>query len=215
MCQTNRKSLPEARSLLDRGHAPFSRYAEGIRAIKMAVDINSGVEFNKIIGFTSSIPEEGKSTTSTAFAILAAQANERVLLVDCDLRNPSLTGTCSRGDDWTSRGDLRKCFPGRRDLQGSGDQPGLFTGSLESPLANSSELLASDAMKNLFEELREQFDYVVVDLSPLVPIVDVRSALSFVDAYVLIIEWGRQALIRFNARFIQRKPYPIRSLVLC
>jgi Mrp family chromosome partitioning ATPase len=65
---------------------------------------------------------------------------------------------------------------------------------LKSPLANSSEFLASEAMKKLFESLREQFDYIVVDLSPLMPIVDVRSALSFVDAYVLIIEWGMTSI---------------------
>jgi succinoglycan biosynthesis transport protein ExoP len=61
-------------------------------------------------------------------------------------------------------------------------------------LANSSELLASDDMKQLFERLRDRFDYIIVDLSPLVPIVDVRSALSFVDAYVLMIEWGTTAI---------------------
>jgi Mrp family chromosome partitioning ATPase len=49
-------------------------------------------------------------------------------------------------------------------------------------------------MKKLFERLRDHFDYIVVDLSPLVPIVDVRSALSFVDAYVLIIEWGMTSI---------------------
>jgi succinoglycan biosynthesis transport protein ExoP len=65
---------------------------------------------------------------------------------------------------------------------------------LTSSLANSSELLASDDMKKFFERLRDHFDYIIVDLSPLVPIVDVRSALSFVDAYVLMIEWGTTAI---------------------
>jgi succinoglycan biosynthesis transport protein ExoP len=49
-------------------------------------------------------------------------------------------------------------------------------------------------MKKLFDRLRDHFDYIIVDLSPLVPIIDVRSALSFVDAYVLIIEWGTTAI---------------------
>ena len=71
--------------------APFSRYAEEVRSIKLAIDANRVVKPNRIVGFTSSIPEEGKSTTSTAFALLAAQANARVILIDCDLRNPSLT----------------------------------------------------------------------------------------------------------------------------
>jgi succinoglycan biosynthesis transport protein ExoP len=171
--------------------APFSRYAEEVRSIKLAIDVNRGVETNKIVGFTSSIPEEGKSTTSTAVALLAAQANARVILIDCDLRNPSL----SRHLAPRATIGLLEVLSGNASLDDAICRDpvtnlAFMPAVLKSPLANSSEFLASDAMKNLFEQLREQFDYIVVDLSPLVPIVDVRSALSFVDAYVLIIEWG-------------------------
>jgi succinoglycan biosynthesis transport protein ExoP len=171
--------------------APFSRYAEEVRSIKLAIDVNRGVETNKIVGFTSSMPEEGKSTTSTAVALLAAQANARVILIDCDLRNPSL----SRHLAPRATIGLLEVLSGNASLDDAICRDpvtnlAFMPAVLKSPLANSSELLASEAMKNLFEQLREQFDYIVVDLSPLVPIVDVRSALSFVDAYVLIIEWG-------------------------
>jgi succinoglycan biosynthesis transport protein ExoP len=175
--------------------APFSRYAEEVRAIKLAIDVNRGVESNKVVGFTSSMPEEGKSTTSMAVALLAAQANARVILIDCDLRNPSLSRhvaplatiglleVLSGNAAW----DDAVC---RDPVTNLAFMPAV----LKSPLANSSELLASDDMKKLFERLRDQFDYIIVDLSPLVPIVDVRSALSFVDGYVLIIEWGTTAI---------------------
>ncbi len=171
--------------------APFSRYAEEVRSIKLAIDVNRGVETNKVVGFTSSMPEEGKSTTSTALALLAAQANARVILIDCDLRNPAL----SRHLAPRATIGLLEVLSGNASLDDAICRDpvtnlAFMPAVLKSPLANSSELLASDAMKNLFEQLREQFDYIVVDLSPLVPIVDVRSALSFVDAYVLIIEWG-------------------------
>ena len=185
--------------MLARGHdlswtvieAPFSRYAEEVRSIKLAIDVNRGVETNKVVGFTSSMPEEGKSTTSTAVALLAAQANTRVILIDCDLRNPAL----SRHLAPRATIGLLEVLSGNASLDDAICRDpvtnlAFMPAVLKSPLANSSELLASDAMKNLFEQLREQFDYIVVDLSPLVPIVDVRSALSFVDAYVLIIEWG-------------------------
>jgi succinoglycan biosynthesis transport protein ExoP len=171
--------------------APFSRYAEEVRSIKLAIDVNRGVETNKVVGFTSSMPEEGKSTTSTAVALLAAQTNARVILIDCDLRNPSL----SRHLAPRATIGLLEVLSGNASLDDAICRDpvtnlAFMPAVLKSPLANSSEFLASDAMKNLFEQLREQFDYIVVDLSPLVPIVDVRSALSFVDAYVLIIEWG-------------------------
>ncbi len=175
--------------------APFSRYAEEVRSIKLAMDVNRGVETNKVVGFTSSMPEEGKSTTSTAVALLAAQANARVILIDCDLRNPSL----SRHLAPRATIGLLEVLSGNASLDDAICRDpvtnlAFMPAVLKSPLANSSELLASEPMKKFFESLRDQFDYIVVDLSPLVPIVDVRSALSFVDAYVLIIEWGMTSI---------------------
>jgi polysaccharide biosynthesis transport protein len=174
--------------------APFSRYAEEARSIKMAIDVNRGVG-NKVVGFTSSMPEEGKSTTSTAVALLAAQANARVILIDGDLRNPSL----SRRLAPRAVIGILEVISGNASLDDAICRDpvtnlAFLPAVLKSPLANSSELLASDAMKSLFERLRDQFDYIIVDLSPLVPIIDVRSALSFVDAYVLIIEWGMTSI---------------------
>jgi polysaccharide biosynthesis transport protein len=161
----------------------------------LAIDVNRGVESNKVVGFTSSMPEEGKSTTAMAVALLAAQANARVILIDCDLRNPSLSrhvapratigllDVLSGNAAW----DDAVC---RDPVTNLAFMPAV----VKTPLANSSEFLASDDMKKFFERLRDHFDYIVVDLSPLVPIVDVRSALSFVDAYVLVIEWGTTAI---------------------
>ena len=71
--------------------APFSRFAESLRVLKVAIDLSELVRSNKVIGFTSSLPNEGKSTLAAAVALLIAQTGARTILVDCDLRNPSLT----------------------------------------------------------------------------------------------------------------------------
>ena len=60
-----------------------------------------------------------------------------------------------------------------------------------SRVAHTSEILASDATKKLFDKLRQSYDYIVVDLSPLAPIVDVRATTHLVDSYIFVIEWGR------------------------
>jgi polysaccharide biosynthesis transport protein len=209
MVRTRKKSRRDQSSSSDdprivaRGHepfwtvldAPFSRYAEEVRAIKLAIDVNRGVESNKVVGFTSSMPEEGKSTTAMAVALLAAEAKARVILIDCDLRNPSL----SRHVAPRATIGLLEVLSGNAAwddaiCRDSVTNLAFMPVVLKTPLANSSELLASDDMKKLFERLHDHFDYIVVDLSPLVPIVDVRSALSFVDAYVLVIEWGATAI---------------------
>ena len=60
-----------------------------------------------------------------------------------------------------------------------------------SRLLNTNELLASAEMKKLIDELRGSCDYIIVDLPPLIPIVDARAAVNFIDSYILVVEWGR------------------------
>lgn len=174
--------------------SPLSRFAEAIRSIKVAADINGALKGQKIIGFTSTLPNEGKSTVASNLAHLIADAGSSAVLVDADMRSPSLS---------------RMLVP---------DAPGLVdivlrTSSLESALlasptkglailgagstanlVHTSEILASAAMKSLVEELRSRFDYVVVDLSPVAPIVDVRATGHIIDSYVYVVEWGKTRL---------------------
>src|SRR5262249_30919993 len=70
---------------------PLSAFAESIRAIKVSADHVGLTKSNKIIGVTSSVPNEGKSTIAASLAQLSAHAGARVILVDCDLRKPSLS----------------------------------------------------------------------------------------------------------------------------
>jgi succinoglycan biosynthesis transport protein ExoP len=62
---------------------------------------------------------------------------------------------------------------------------------MKSRVAQTNEILASDATRKLFERLRLTYDYVVVDFSPLAPVVDVRATANLVDNYVFVIEWGK------------------------
>ena len=74
-------------------NSPSSPYAEAVRSIKLTVDLNGQASDSKIIGLTSSLPSEGKSTLAAAMATLIAQGGAGVILVDCDLRHPSLSRT--------------------------------------------------------------------------------------------------------------------------
>ncbi|TFX37720.1 exopolysaccharide biosynthesis protein, partial [Escherichia coli] len=70
---------------------PLSRFSEAIRSLKVAVDFNSIVRENRLLAVTSTLPNEGKSTLSTNLAQLMAHGGARVILIDADLRNPSLS----------------------------------------------------------------------------------------------------------------------------
>ena len=171
---------------------PFSRFTEAIRAIKLAADLNSVVKSNKVIGLTSSLPGEGKSTLATALAQLIAQAGRNTMLVDCDIRNPSL----SRELTPDAKAGILEVIAGIHSLEeviyrDPATNMAFLPAVAKSQLAHSSEILASEATKALFAKLRQHYEHLVVDLSPLAPVVDVRTTTHLVDAYVLVIEWGR------------------------
>jgi succinoglycan biosynthesis transport protein ExoP len=65
---------------------------------------------------------------------------------------------------------------------------------MKSRLAHSNEILNSAPLKRLFEQLRDSYDCIVVDLPPLAPIVDVRAAAHLIDSYIFVVEWGRTKL---------------------
>jgi polysaccharide biosynthesis transport protein len=174
-------------------NAPSSRFAEAIRSIKLAVDLNGdAVNCKRVIGFTSSLPREGKSTIAASLALLLAQAGARVILVDCDLRNPSLSRRLAPNADH----GILEVTAGRTTLKNAlwTDQSTNLTflpAVTNNPRICSSDILSADATAKLFENLQSKYDYVLVDLAPLMPIVDTRATRAFVDCYVCVIEWGR------------------------
>ena len=171
--------------------SPFSRFAESIRSIKVAADLNEIVKLNKVIGFTSSLPMEGKSTMAAALALLIAQAGGRVILVDCDLRNPSLTRTLAP----SAKAGFIDVISEKaviEDVLWTDPKTNLsfLPTVMKSRVAHTNEILASAATKNLFDELCRRYEYIIVDLPPLAPVVDVRITTHFVNSYVFVIEWG-------------------------
>ncbi len=171
---------------------PFSQYSEGLRSIKVAADLAETSKVNKVIGFTSTLPNEGKSLMSANFAEMIAHAGSRVLLVDADLRNPSMTRALAPG---ATKGlvDLINDAATVAEVVWKDPVSGVFfmPGSGSERLIHTSEVLGSERTKALFAKLREQFDYVIVDLAPLAPVVDTRTTSTYIDNFVYVVEWSR------------------------
>src|SRR5262249_7271887 len=171
--------------------SPSSPYAEAIRSIKLTVDLNGQPKCSKVIGLTSCLPSEGKSTLAAAMAGLIAQSGARVILLDCDLRHPSLSQLLAPG---ASAGFI-DVIAGKLDFADAvwrdptSNMEFLPAGD-ERGVANATEILTSSAAKSLFDTLQITYDYLIVDLAPLVAGVDVRATSALIDSYVLVIEWG-------------------------
>jgi polysaccharide biosynthesis transport protein len=170
---------------------PHSRFAESIRSIKLAVDLNVPGASSKVIGITSALPREGKSTIAVALAMLSAHTGARAIVVDCDLRNPSLSRTLAPD----ALAGMIEVIAGERTLEDviwKDPKTGLSVLPTVSkrPLIHTNEILSSAPTRLLFEKLRASYDYVVVDLPPLVPIVDARAGGHLVDGLILVVEWA-------------------------
>jgi succinoglycan biosynthesis transport protein ExoP len=171
-------------------NAPVSPFADALRSVKFATNRSRGMSSCKVVALTSSLPGEGKSTMAVGMAQIAARAG-RTILVDCDLRNPflsrALAPQASVGLLHVLLGrcplDEAVCIDPRNDL--------TFLPAVAIPdLPVASEILTGDLMRNLFLDLKRNYDHVVLGLSPLVAW-DVRATADLIDAYVLVIEWGR------------------------
>jgi succinoglycan biosynthesis transport protein ExoP len=175
--------------------SPFSRFAEAFRTIKVSIDLVSIAKPTKAIGITSTQPNEGKSTISANLGRLIAHAGGKAILLDCDLRNPSLTRALAPGAEL----GLLDVISGKRlltDVVWTDPATSLAFVPMVSKtrLSHTNEILASAGMKKLIDALREVYDYVLIDLPPLNPVVDVRSTNQIVDSYLFVIEWGRTSV---------------------
>lgn len=172
-------------------HAPFSEFSEAIRALKLASDVfRKGAE-SKVIGITSTLCGEGKSTIASALASLSGLTGGKVILLDCDLCNPVLTHALTPN----AREGLLEVVSGTRTLNeviwtDLATEIDFLPAGNVAQLAHTMQIFRGDAMKSLLDQLRNSYKFIILDLSPLLPVVDVRATTDLIDFYFYVIEWG-------------------------
>lgn len=175
--------------------AGLSRVKKNIsrdRRGRFLADHEAGAPRARLVGLTSAIASEGKSTLAAALAYHTAKRGERVLLIDCDMRRPALTQCLASGAD----NGLKEVLTGASSLDDAivkHESDGLHflpARSVERGVTFDS-LLAYKTMRDVFAEIRQRYDAVFVDLPPLAPVVDARVLAELLDAHVLVVEWGR------------------------
>ena len=167
---------------------PQSQMAEAYRALRTSLLLSSLGAPPKIILITSALPQEGKTTTSINTAVVLAQKGVRVLLIDADMRRPSVHKTL--GMTGPLKG-LSNVLTGTATLQEavtpSPQLANLFVLPSGSPPPNPAELLASINMRTMLAQLREQYDHIVIDTPPTLSVTDAVVLSTRADAVVLVI----------------------------
>lgn len=168
---------------------PKNPAAEAYRVIRTGIQFAQAGKELQTIALTSCTPNEGKSTTIANLAVVLTQAGKSVLLIDCDMRNP----TVHKNFNLSNKVGLSSCISMGTALSDAVQKTsieGLYalTGGVIPP--NPSELLGSEQMKNVLQRAKEQYDYVLIDTPPVMPVADALVLGAMVDGVVLVIDSG-------------------------
>jgi capsular exopolysaccharide synthesis family protein len=194
---------------LDEPHAP---YVEALRALRTSLLLSRGGAPPKVVLVTSSIASEGKTTLALNLAIVLAQHGKTVLLVDADLRRPMLhkkLGIATRtGLSSLLSGQVATdALPAVVAIE---SVPGLRVLLSGPPPPYPSELLGSAQMRTSIAEWRDQFDFIILDGAPVLPVTDSVILSELVDSTLLVARFNlteRQSLHRsYQLLAIQARP---------
>ena len=178
-------------------HAAMSAYAEAYRKLRATMDRNlekiQNTDGGNVILVTSALPAEGKTTAAIAIARTYAQAGKKTLLIDADLRKPAI-GT---------RMGIESEVGIYEFLEAAQNNQTKDPTLADDPLSNLSVLttnrkfmvptdglINSDVIRNLISLARENFEVVIIDTPPLLPLVDTRYMLGHVDTVVHVVRFG-------------------------
>ncbi len=170
---------------------PLSGYAESVRNIQIGLQYGGVAQRSQIILVTSSLPNEGKTTLALSLATSMATGGNSTLLIDLDFRNPSI------GDQMESvrpNTSIMQYLDGHKgweetvhtesDIDGLSIIPGC--GGITNPV----NCLESSELRNFLEEMRDDFDYIILDAPPVLGISDTCVAVRLADAVLLAAKWG-------------------------
>ena len=165
---------------------PKSIEAEAYRRLRTNIEYSSFDDKYKVIVVTSSFPGEGKSTTAGNLAISMSDTEKKVLLIDCDVRKPSL----HRKFKISNSKGLTELIMGKAAFNEISYKynENLTIITSGSKVPNPSELLGSEVMYRFLQEARENFDYVIMDTSPVQMVTDAQILGSKADGTLLVVK---------------------------
>ncbi len=191
---------------------PNAAVSEALRTIRAGLMLSSVDRELKIIMVTSAEKGAGKTTLAANLAVALAQADCRTLLVDCDMRQSALGGLFPEMQD---RKGLSECLAGHVSLEEAiieSSVPKLSLISAGSRPPSPSEVVGSRRMYDMLQGLRTQFDYILVDAPPILPVADGLMLSRAVDSVVLVARQGKT--LRKSIREARRRLTHVHANIL-
>ena len=212
-----RKDTASSISILE--HNVQQDYLEAIRLIRTRIMRKLENNGHKVLMVTSSVPGEGKSTIAANLAISLSGKDKKVIIVDCDLRNPSLQEIFKVDKKHPTLLDVIYKKVSLEDALVSADNHGIqlnvLFGSPDNP-TNHSEILGSQRMNEVIERLKKMADIVILDTPPSAMLVDAMLVAKYVDeaVYVIMADYARTSVIADGLRELKNAGIEISGFVL-
>jgi succinoglycan biosynthesis transport protein ExoP len=169
---------------------PMSGFAEAIRGLRLGLVLTDVDHPPRTVLVTSSVPGEGKTTVAIGLARVAAAGGLKTVVVDCDLRRPSIGKTLGLSfsksivDVLAGTATLSQCLI-KDEKSGAMILPSVTT------RGNPSDLLSSQSLQQVVALLREAFDFVIIDSPPVLPINDAKILSRVADAVLFVVRWEK------------------------
>lgn len=177
---------------------PSTIASEDYKKIRTNLQFVDAGNPHKVLLLTSSVPGEGKSVTTANIGLALASAGHRVLLIDADLRRPTLGKLLGIQEDVGLTNILAGMVTPTQVIQNT-SVPTLKALAAGTPPPNPSELLGSDLMAQLVSDLRPQFDTILIDTSPLIAVTDAAALAPTTDGAILLCRANRTTRQQFSS----------------
>jgi succinoglycan biosynthesis transport protein ExoP len=179
-------------------HQPASSISESFRAIRTALYFSGEGKDSQVIQVTSPTPGDGKSTLISNLAVSIAKSGKRVLLIDADLRRPTLHRIFGVVNDVGLVSYLASDDSDRQIEPIATLIPGLSILPSGPAISNPSELLSGARMGDLIKSLRESYDFVLIDTPPVLAVTDPLTVAARVDGVIMAIRIANR--VQFSSR---------------
>jgi succinoglycan biosynthesis transport protein ExoP len=171
---------------------PGTFFAEAIRSVRLALQRTMRSRPVKVVLVTSALDSEGKTTLATNLAQSLATLGIRTLLIDGDLRNPQTTrALCPHADAGLLEVAIGQVPPERAILVDRSTGLSILPSTAIKQVEFITELMFSDRIVEVLDQLRHRYELIVIDSPPLVPLVDGRALAELADRIILAVAWDQ------------------------